>query len=298
MTTVAELITRTRNDYLTPSEPDSRNKLNGAVSDSATTLTFTYPLNGIGDGSKISLGLEDIHVWTTEEAVRTAEVDRGEYGTTAASHSDGATVLVNPRYTDSQIVRALNASVSMMTTEGIHAYSTVELTHDSSVNGYDLTSSTKFLDVTEAYWEAVDTTAKAWRRLPVQILRDANTADFASGTGILVNHAIPNGVTIRVKYSHELDPSLAALTDVVETVTGLEASAVDILCIGAALTLTAGKEIALNETDSARPRRSRDVPPGSFSQADSNLQSLWRSRVRAERGRLNRKHNRSRVRQF
>ena len=104
-------------------------------------------------------------------------------------------------------------------------------------------------------------------------------------------------MTIRVTYAHELTASLAALTDVVETVTGLEAVAVDLLCIGAALTLTAGKEITLNETDRATARRSADTPPGSFSQADSNLRTLWWDRVRAERGRINHKYGRFKVRE-
>ena len=52
------------------------------------------------------------------------------------------------------------------------------------------------------------------------------------------------------------------MTDVFETVTGLESDAADLLCIAAALHLTAGKEITLNEPDAARPRRGSETPPG------------------------------------
>ena len=299
MTTVAEIISRTRNDYLSPGLPEQRNKLDGAITDSTTTLTFSRPLGPLQMGSKISIGLEDIHVWSVDTSAKTADVDRGEFGSTAAAHSDSDVVLVDARYTDAQILRALNAAVGMLVSEGITGYSTVELTYLSSVDGYDLTSSTKFLDLIDVHWESTDATSKAWRRIPnVKVLRDANVADFASGTGILITQSLPNGVTMRATYGHELDGSLATLTDIVETVTGLESTAVDILCIGAALNLTAGKEIALNEPDTARPRRSSDSPPGSFSQADSNLRSLWRDRVRAERGRQSRKYGRHRVREF
>ncbi len=299
MTTVAEIISRTRNDYLSPGLPEQRNRLDGAVTDSASTLTFARDLGPLQMGSKISIGLEDIHVWSVDTSAKTADVDRGEFGSAAAAHADGDVVLVNARYSDAQILRALNAAVGMLVSEGITGYSAVELTYSSSVSGYDLTGSTKFLDLVDVHWESTDFTSKAWRRIPnVKTLRDANVTDFASGTGIIITQALPNGVAMRVTYSHELDGSLAALTDVVETVTGIESTAVDILCIGAALNLTAGKEIALNEPDTARPRRSSDTPPGSFSQADSNLRSLWRDRVRAERGRQNRKYGRHRVREF
>lgn len=299
MTTLAELIARTRNDYLTPSEAESRNRLNGAVTDDATTLTLSQPLNALQMGSKISLGLEDIHVWSTDDAAMTADVDRGEYGSTAAAHADGARVLVNPRYTDAQIMRALNTSLSMLVSEGIFGISTVELTFTSAVQGYDLTGSTGVLGVVEALYESADTSTKQWSQIPnVRILRNASTSVFASGTGVLIDTIIPNGSTVRVTYSHELTAALAALTDNVETVTGISSVAVDILCIGAALQLTAGKEIARNETDVARPRRGGDVPAGAWSQADSNLRSLWRDRVKAERSRLNRKWGRFQVRQM
>lgn len=299
MTTTADLISRTRNDYLSPSKAENRNKLAADITSSDETLTFARPLNGIAMGSKISIGLEDIHVWSTDDGAKTADVDRGEYGTTAASASTGDVVLVNPLYTDSQILRGLNSAVSMLVSEGIIGTTSFEFTYNSSVRGYDIVGSSRFLDLIDVHWESTDTAAKAWRRVGnVRVLRGANAADFASGTAMFIDWAIPHGATIRVTYSHELDGSLASLTDVVETVTGIDPAAVDLLCIGAALTLTAGKEIALNETSSARPRRSGDTPPGSFSQADSNLESLWRSRVRAERGRQNRRLGRFRVREF
>lgn len=299
MTTVSDLINQTRNDYLRTGQPEVRNKLNGAITDSDETLTFSRPLNALSTGSRISIGLEDMHVWSVDAATKTADVDRGEYGTTAAAAADQAVVLVNARYSDSQILRALNSGVSMLASEGLFAVSTVEVTHQTNVNGYDLASSTNVLGLVDVLWETNTSAQKQWSRLPnVRLIRNANTSDFASGTGVAIDRGIPNGVTVRVTYKHELDASLAALTDVFETVTGLESDAADLLCIAAALHLTAGKEIALNETDAARPRRSSETPPGTFSQADSNLRTLYRDRVRAERRRLNDKHGTFRCREY
>lgn len=299
MTTVSDLVNQTRNDYLRTGQPEVRNKLNGAITDSDETLTFSRPLNALSTGSRISIGLEDMHVWSVDAATKTADVDRGEYGTTAAAAADQAVVLVNARYSDSQILRALNSGVSMLASEGLFAVSTVEVTHQTNVNGYDLASSTNVLGLVDVLWETNTSAQKQWSRLPnVRLIRNANTSDFASGTGVAIDRGIPNGVTVRVTYKHELDASLAALTDVFETVTGLESDAADLLCIAAALHLTAGKEIALNETDAARPRRSSETPPGTFSQADSNLRTLYRDRVRAERRRLNDKHGTFRCREY
>lgn len=299
MTTVSALINQTRNDYLRTGQPEVRNKLNGAISDSAETLTFSRPLNALSMGSRISIGLEDMHVWSVNGAALTADVDRGEYGTTAAAAADKAVVLVNPRYSDSQILRALNSGVSMLASEGLFAVSTVEVTYNSTINGYDLASSTNVLGLVDVLWESTTDSRKQWSRLPnVRLIRNTNTADFASGTAIAVDRGVPNGCTIRATYKHELSAGLSSLTDVFETVTGLESDAADLLCIAAALHLTAGKEITLNETDAARPRRGSETPPGTFSQADSNLRTLYRDRVRAERRRLNDKHGSFRVREY
>lgn len=297
MTTAASLISRTRHDYLSPGLKERRNKLTSSISDSDTTLTFDRPLNGLSDGSKLSIALEDIHVWSSDTAVRTADVDRGEYGTTAAAASAGATVLVDALYSDAQILRALNEAVSGLVSEGIFAVSTVELSYSTAVAGYDLASSSNVLGIIEAQWESTNSVEKLWSNVPVRLLRDANVADFASGTAVMIDHVISHGATVRVTYKHELTAGLAALSDVVETTTGLEADAMGLLSLGAALHLTAGKEIALNETDTVRHRRASETPPGSFSQADSNLRRLYRDRVRAERGRLSRKYP-MRIREF
>lgn len=299
MTTVSALINQTRNDYLRTGQPEVRNKLNGAISDSAETLTFSRPLNALSMGSRISIGLEDMHVWSVDGAALTADVDRGEYGTAAAAAGDKAVVLVNPRYSDSQVLRALNSGVSMLASEGLFAVSTVEVTYNSTVNGYDLASSTNVLGLVDVLWESTTDSRKQWSRMPnVRLIRNTNTADFASGTAIAVDRGLPNGCTIRATYKHELSAGLSALADVFETVTGLESDAADLLCIAAALHLTAGKEITLNEVDAARPRRGSETPPGTFSQADSNLRTLYRDRVRAERRRLNDKHGSFRVREY
>lgn len=299
MTTVSSLINQTRNDYLQTGQPSLRNKLNGAISDSDETLTFSRPLNALSMGSRISIGLEDMHVWSVDGAALTADVDRAEYGTVAAAAADGTMVLINPRYSDSQILRALNSGVSMLASEGLFAVSTAEVTYQPSVNGYDLASSTNVLGLIDVFWESTVGARKQWSRVPnARLIRNANTDDFASGTGVAIDRGLPTGCTVRATYKHELSASLASLSDVFETVTGLEPDAADLLCIAAALHLTAGKEVALNETDAARPRRGSETPPGSFSQADSNLRTLYRDRVRAERRRLNDKHGSFRVREY
>ncbi len=291
MTALSAVVSNTRNDYLRAGTPEHRNKVSGALLDSDTTFTFTYDLGTLQAGSKISAGLEDIHVWSVDTSLKTADVDRGEYNTTAAALSDGDTVLVNPRYTDSQIMRALNAATSQLASEGVYQVSSVEVTKSTAVDGYDITSSADFLGIIDVVWENTVTSSKQWHRVEhYRVLIDANTSDFASGTAVLIDDDIPAGATIRIMYRHELTASLSALTDVVETVTGLETDAMDLLSIGAALHLTAGKEIDRNETDAQRPRRNTDTPAGSWSQADSNLRTIYRDRLRAERSRMAKKY--------
>lgn len=288
-TTLAELIAITR-DYVYAGAPERRNKLTSGIDASETELTFTYGLGPIQTESKISIGLEEFHVWSVEESPRTAEVDRGMYGTTATSHSAGDIVLVNPRYSDARIVRALNAAVSELVSEGIYQVSSVNLTTASATGGYDMTGVTDFLGVLNAHWESI-MVPDLWYRLErARVQTDADPTSFPSGIAFFPKEFIEHGRTLRVQYRHELSASLAALDDVVETVVGVESDALDLLALGAARHLVAGREVNRNETDVQRARRDEDVPAGAWTQAPSGLRQLYRDRLKAERVRLSRKY--------
>lgn len=292
MTTLRQAIDRTLHDYLRVGAGGSRNQLSASINASATSLTLTHDLRGLQSGSKFSIELEDFHAWSVDNVAKTVEADRGEYGTTAAAHTAGDVVLVNPDYTPFQILQALNAAVSQLVSEGIFQASTTELTIVGGQYGYDLTSSTDVLGMVGAsYAHTNEATTLRWEPFEhLSLLQSAPTGSFASGTAVQFDALPPAGAKVRVTYRHELSATLAALDDVVETVTGLEADAVPLLCVAAALELTGGREAERNDLSAANPRRRDEVPPGAWAQAPSRLDRLYRNKLKAERTRLARKY--------
>lgn len=291
MTTVTQLIDRTLHRYLHVGQGAVRNKLASAVDASEETFTFTRSLSHLRAGSRISIDLEDLHVWSSDDGAKTAEVDRGEFGSTAAAHDAGATVYVNPDYTKNMALGALNASVSMLASEGIYQTSTVDLDIVANVYGYDLTDSTDFLGVVDAWFSSLRTSTKEWERFEHFVVQtNADTSVFPSGTAIQLHMAPPTTSTLRILYRHEVSATLGALDDVVETVTGLETDAMDLLALGAAIQLSAGREIQRNELNAGVTRRPDEVPAGAWGQANSGLRRLYDEALKSERTRLARKN--------
>lgn len=287
--TLAQIIQDTRTTRLTTSRPQALNKLSANITDSETPLVTTYALKGITADSKISIGLEDMHVWSVTEGTKSVEVERAQYGSTAAAHTAADIIHVNPLYSDNQILRAINQVIGDLSGEGLFQIASKELTADTSVSAYDL-APTNMLEVYDVWTQSTSSGTKHWERLPTngwEVQRDAETDVFASGIALFVRSPIYNGQQLRVTYKQELSGTLAAVDDVVETVTGLESEALDLLSIGAALHLLAGKEVDRSETNSQRSsRRSQEVPSGAWSGATRNLERLYDRRLKTERQRL------------
>ncbi|MCP4225239.1 MAG: hypothetical protein GY773_18020 [Actinomycetia bacterium] len=290
MTTLAQLIHDCRTTYLQTGRPDELNKLNGGINSSVTTLTCTYGLRGLTMDSRISINLEDMHVWSVDDGAKQADaVERAQYGSTAATHADGDLIRVNPRYSDNQIMRAMNRVAEDLSGEGLYQMATVELTADTSVSAYNL-APTDLVEVYDVLTQSTQTSTKGWLRVQQwETMSSAETDVFASGIALQIREPIFNGTQLRVLYKREFDAALATLADVVETVTGLRASAVDLLAIGAAIDLLSGKEVDRSETDSQRSsRRSQEVPSGAWTSAPRNLERLYKRRIGTERTRLDR----------
>jgi hypothetical protein len=124
----------------------------------------------------------------------------------------------------------------------------------------------------------------------VKVQYGADPTDYPSGTAIHLQHYPTSGSTLRIRYKSELQPNLVALNDVVETVVGLETTAVGLLALGAAIELTAGKEVDRNQLSAANSRRDTEVPAGAWAQSTGELRRLFKERVTAERRRLADKH--------
>src|SRR6476661_4633187 len=106
MTTALDLIEETRR-HLFSGQQEEMNRLSGSIDDAVTSVTFKYDLGGISKNAIISVDLEEMLVWEVAGRVATV-VQRGVNGTTAAAHSDLATVVVKPKFSKFRVLSALN----------------------------------------------------------------------------------------------------------------------------------------------------------------------------------------------
>lgn len=287
MTTAADLIEETKAIIYSGQEPEA-NRLASSVNTGDTSMTFSFSLGSISRGAIISIGLEDIRVWSTSGTTTADIVERGVNGTSAASHNAGDYVGVRPKFSDFRILRALNQDLADLSSpvNGLFRVGTVDLTYNPAVQGYDLDGVTRLIDVLELRWKQAGP-SKKW---PVirnySIGRDMDTDEFASTLALMIDEPAYPGFPIHVRYSTDFT-AMTALTDDVTTDAGLPVSAVDLPPIGAAIRLVAGREIGRNFIEAqTEPKRAEDVPPGAILQSTRELHLLRLTRIQAEAARL------------
>jgi hypothetical protein len=293
MTTVAELLAQVRYDWLLEGRI-RQNKLANTCDADDSPLTFTFPLGQLAESSRISIGLEDMHVWSVNGTSKSAEVDRGAYGTTAASHSAGAKVTVNPERSDAQILRAVNAELQALASDGLYQLKAVELT--GSVDRTYPVSATDVIVPWRVYYDRAGSD-EAWPEVLRWEWRTVQeTDDFPSGNALVVDSYVDVGRQVRLVYKAGF-ASLTGLGQNVTAVSGLPASAVDLLAVGAALRLLVGREAERNRMDrQGDTRRAEEVPAGSQRQAAAELRAYRTRRLEAEVKALARKHGTARSR--
>lgn len=292
MATAGTLIDETLN-LLYSGTREQLNTLASAVSDTtSTSLTFTYDLRGIQTGSLISVDLEVMYVVATSGSAAT--VIRGYAGSTAATHLSGATVTVNPKFSRYRVLQELNHELGSLSSpeKGLFAPKTVDLTYQSTFQGYDLTGVTsleKILAV-RAQRNGADRGWDTLGRDQIELQRDHDTDNFASGFSLQLLRGDP-GRTVQVVYAAGFGSLSAESTDPNAAAVGLPSSANDIPPLGAALRLAYPREVSRNfhETQ-GEPRRGEEVPPGANVNAGVGIARLYEQRVKEEASRLARRY--------
>ena len=296
MTTLAEVLSDTRR-WLMTNARDELNRLSGAHDASQTTFTFEFDLRGITDRTKVSVDLEDVYVWTASSGAKTAEVERGYDGTTAAAHADNALVYVNPRFSSAELLQHINDELRSLSSpgKGLFRVQTVDLTYSAAVQGYNLTSVTSVDGIVGVYADQPDS-SQNWIPVPAghyRLARNQSTTDFASGFALtFVGGALNPGRTIRVVYKQPF-ALLSAIDDVVEDDAGLHTEAVDVLALGAALRAAAGRPMKRAFTEGqGETRRAEESTVGDALNSPARLERLYRERVQEEALRLHRRYPR------
>lgn len=257
---------------------------------STTTISFGLPSAtpvGIVAGATLEVGTELMYIFDVETD-GTTTVQRGYKGSTAAAHSSGDLVTINPKFPAYQVLDALNHELRDLSSpqNGLFQIKTVDLTFDTAQDGYDMTGVTDdILSIYQITYSDPGSENAEPLLSEFTLRRDRNTADFASGYALVLHADAWPGETIRVQYKTGF-ASLADTSTALST-TGLHSEAYDLPVLGAALRLMSSRPIRREFLDEQGSSRSvEEVPPGAISASIRDLRQLREDRVNAETARL------------
>lgn len=284
MTTVATILNRASRQMLA-GVVEERNKLASSLDSSATSVVVTYDLGGVRSGSVFEIESELFYVWEANPASKTLTVERGYAGTTAASHSSGALITLNPRFPRMQMLDAVNADLDDLssTMNGLFRVVTVDLTYNGSDRQINITSSGTVLELLDVRLRYLADDHPVIHGVRLQT--GLPTTDFASGNTLVFDEDIMAG-TVRVRYKAPFVRATSESSDLT-TDCFLPSTCDDIIELGVVMRMMAGREIKRNFTEAQfDTRRADEVQAGAITQSIANIQRLRRDRIIAEAGRL------------
>ena len=287
MTTAGQLIDRVNSELLAGTV-EERNKLAASTDSSQTDIEMTYSLGSLRENTVFQIGTELMYVWEVNTTSKTATVDRGYGGTTAAAHTIGDIATVSPRFPRHQILNGLNADLADLSSpmNGLFQMKTVDVSYNGSDRMVNLTGVTEIIDLYDVRYRYLNDDYPIVRN--VRLLRDMPVSDFASGFVLAFDAPVRAG-SVRVLYKAPYT-AFATEADTVADAGGTS-SLDDLLILGAQIRVMAGREVKRNFTESqGDTRRAEEVPAGAVGGSILNLQRLRRDRIQAEAARLNRQY--------
>jgi len=284
MTTTAVVIDRTLRQLLSGTvEP--RNKLTTTLTSNDTSVVVDYPLEGLRTGQVLEIDSELMYIWSTDVPTKTLTVQRAFNNTTAAAHTSGAVITVNPRFPRAQVLESINDELSDLSSpmHGLFQVKTLNIDYNGSDPMINLTSVTSIIDLLTVSVRYMTDDYPIARK--VRLIRDMPTDDFASGFALRFDQAVFPG-RLRVVYKAAYTATSTEATDINSTC-GVQETVTDIVALGAQIRLMSPREIKRNFTESqGDTRRADEVATGAIANSTANLIRLRRDRITAEAARL------------
>lgn len=287
MTTAGNLVDRVVQQLLAGTV-EERNKIASSLNASVTSVPITYSLGSLAEQTVFEIESEMLYVWDVDTANKTLTVERGFGGTTAASHSSGTVLTVNPKFPRWQVLNALNDELADLSSpmNGLFQMKSVDVSYNGSDRMVDLASVTSMIDLYDVRWRFESDDYPVVRN--VRLARNLPTTDFSSGFALIFDQGIQSG-TVRVWYKDKYTPFTTEASTVAST--GATDELVDLLVLGAQIRLLAGREVKRNFIESqGDTRRAEEVPAGAMNASVTNLLRLRRDRINAEAARLVRQY--------
>jgi len=288
MSTVGTVVDRTLRQLMSGTV-EERNKTVGALTATSTSVVFQYELGGLRQGGVIQIDNELMYVWETSPGSKTATVERGWNGTTAASHLAGAVTIVDPKFPRAQVIEAINAEIDDLSSpmNGLYQIKSLELNYNGTWNMISLPTMDKIIDLVSVTVRYIATDYPKITRC--RLIRDLPNDDFSAGYAIRFDEQVRAGRMIVVYKAPFTNVTTEAQN--LQNIAGFPTTAEDILMMGAQIRLVSPREVKRNFTESqGDTRRAEEVTTGSVSSSINNIIRMRRDRITAEAARLARQY--------
>lgn len=280
--------------------------LNGNITAGATSLTFSdgsvssYNTASVIPGQLLAIDLE-LFLVTGSPVGGVVSVSPGYNGSAQANHTNGALIYVNPRYSDFDILTAINHDLDDLCSpaNGLYNLASMEVSYNPVYEAYDLTD----INTSQPIVGLIDIIALRYktpladRRYhaipePNWELVPAMSVDTNFPSGYALNifgdvggwPGLPINVIYRQAFVH-----LANYADNVQSVALLPASANDLPPLGAMISMVGPREVGRNELSSQPDARlATEVPPSAIANSTAPEMRQRAIRIDSERSRLNR----------
>jgi len=258
----------------------------------ASGITTTDTALIVGSATNLAKGvieIDDELIWVDsfDKGTNTMNVipgfGRGYQNTDPAPHAQYSQVILAPTFPRVMVKKAINDTILACFSK-LFAVAQYTFTFDGAKTTYALPDDVdRVLAVT---WETVGST-KEW--LPVNRWRDdksANVASFNSSATISIFDPITPGRTVQVTYT--VEPStLSASSENFSDVTGLPASAQDVIILGASYRLLSFMDAGrINLTSAESDAADSKIPSNAAATASRFLYGLHQQRLNEEAAKL------------
>ena len=254
--------------------------LTSAVTSGDLTMVIASTDN-IGKGI---VEIDDEMIWVESydrqtNTISVAPFGRGYNGTTAASHSLYAKVIITPTYPRNAVKRAINDTINAVYPK-VFSIGTTTASFLASRTTYSVPAPA--IQILSMAWQSVGPTKewlpiRQWRWDPV-----AYTGSFTTGRTVSIYDNVLPGRTINIVYS-QMPVTMTDNTDDFESITGLPTSMRDVIIYGAAWRLSSYVDPArISISSPAADEFDVKRPYGTGVNVTKQLQALYLQRLEEE----------------
>jgi hypothetical protein len=248
--------------YLYGNQRTQLNRLNGAMTTAATTMTLGFDLDGVRPGGYVEVDSELTYVWSTSGQVAT--VQRGMLGTTAASHVDLSVARIEPRFLQVEMLEEINKEIRSWPTNVYRRY-VGDLAITAAQDAIDLDGLSGVLNAQLLRVQRSPDTAREekWLRMEgARMERRQQSAAFPSGYALVIPSDIGFARTLRVVVRSPFSGTALAVGSDFGSV-GLTDDLVDIIPWGVVGRLLMTRDVARTDANAqGRSRPAEEVHAG------------------------------------